>query len=318
MKNEVSRTKRRLPTQRLPFFFPSLPSLLAIVACGQVHTPSILKTEAAPVLGGVEATRFQVPWQVGIYLNNTFLCGGSILDKLWILTASHCFIDDNPSFLEMQVTLEEFDSQRVEKRKVSKLILHPNFNQIFMDHDIALMLLDSPIELNIQKIPICLTTNIKDVKECWVSGWGLTRPVKQMSLSLQKVHLELLKQEECYKKVYLLSDNMICAWDPEGKKDSCPGDSGGPLVCNSKNNEKVWYQIGIVSWGEGCGRKGKPGIYTAVSNYLFWIVLKTREVGHPYILSSSEYFFVPPQCLILTLYFSSLLLQKIFFLFTIT
>ncbi|XP_020845145.1 serine protease 55 [Phascolarctos cinereus] len=348
------------------FYFPLLEKTLGRkdrhIACGQVHTPSILKTEAAPILGGVDATCFEVPWQVGIYFNNTFLCGGSILDKLWILTASHCFIDDKledflgqgspfhfvrhifssslnrflynghplmlvlpcrvkqkkPVLFGNAVTLEEFDSERVEKRNVSKLILHPNFNEMFMDHDIALMLLDSPIEFNIQKIPICLTKTIKDVKECWVSGWGLTRPVKQMSIPLQKVHLELLKQEECYKKVYLLTDNMICAWDPEGKRDSCPGDSGGPLVCNSKNNEKVWYQIGIVSWGEGCGRKGKPGVYTAVSNYLFWIVLKTREVGHPYVVSSSEYFFVPPPCLILTSYFSSLLLQKIFFLFTIT
>ncbi|XP_036605882.1 serine protease 55 [Trichosurus vulpecula] len=278
----------------------------------------VLKTEAAPIVGGVDTSRFQAPWQVGIYFNNTFLCGGSILDKLWILTASHCFKNDNTAYLEMRILLEQSDSKLMEKRNVSKLIRHPNFNQLFMDHDIALMLLDSPIELNRQKIPICLTRKVLNVKECWVTGWGLTKPAKRMDFPLQKAKLEILNQEECFQRIYLLTDNMICAWDPEGQKDSCQGDSGGPLVCNQKNNENIWYQMGIVSWGEGCGQKGKPGVYTAVSNYLLWIVLRTREEGHPYIPSSSEHFFAPPQCLILSLYFSSLLLQKIFFLLTIT
>lgn len=47
------------------------------------------------------------------------------------------------------------------------------------------------------------------------------------------------------------------------------GDSGGPLVCEF---DKTWVQVGIVSWGIGCGRKGYPGIYTEVSYYRNWIV----------------------------------------------
>lgn len=51
-------------------------------------------------------------------------------------------------------------------------------------------------------------------------------------------------------------------------RDACDGDGGGPLVCE-KN--KTWYQMGIVSFGIGCGRRNVPGVYTRVSAYTDWI-----------------------------------------------
>lgn len=55
------------------------------------------------------------------------------------------------------------------------------------------------------------------------------------------------------------------------------GDSGGPLVCQ---NGIHWYLVGITSWGEGCGKKNKPGVYTKVSSVLPWIYsnMQVRQV----------------------------------------
>lgn len=55
---------------------------------------------------------------------------------------------------------------------------------------------------------------------------------------------------------------------PGGEKDSCQGDSGGPLVVKNGNRH---VQVGLLSYGEGCGRPGKPGVYARVSAGQDWI-----------------------------------------------
>ena len=61
---------------------------------------------------------------------------------------------------------------------------------------------------------------------------------------------------------------MLCAGYPDGGIDSCGGDSGGPLVCPS--NDK-WYLVGIVSWGVGCARRDKYGVYADVLALKPWV-----------------------------------------------
>ncbi|KAK2589678.1 hypothetical protein QQS21_012640 [Conoideocrella luteorostrata] len=82
-----------------------------------------------------------------------------------------------------------------------------------------------------------------------------------------------------------VTEHMICAGGEEGDegKDSCQGDSGGPLI----DAERKTF-VGIVSFGDGCARHGKPGVYTRVSKYGKLIKDPAKEGKEPELDSSTE------------------------------
>ncbi|XP_020752348.2 serine protease 52-like [Odocoileus virginianus] len=251
--------------------------------CGQ-RMNSSEKSEVLEIIGGEPANIRDFPWQIRILENGSHLCGGSILSEWWILTAAHCFKSKNESTLEVTHGEENLDTQNLTKIKVDELIIHNNFDSWFYLNDIALLLLKSPLSLGVRKVPICLSevADIEQWRNCWVTGWGTTVPKRSTETGLQKVNVQLIKWETCFELMPLLTKSMLCAGDLEGGKDACQGDSGGPLVCQKKTRKSKWYQLGIVSWGVGCGQKKHPGVYTQVSSYLSWIEMKTKLSKRPY------------------------------------
>ncbi|KGL74376.1 Serine protease 55, partial [Tinamus guttatus] len=168
---------------------------------------------------GTDAEAGDFPWQVSIQTKGIHFCGGTIISSWWILTSAHCFGKELPP--DLTVVLGGIDlSQKLERKKLNTLILHDKFDTESLENDIALILLESPIEPNDQKMPVCLPF-ISDPhvwKDCWVAGWGTTTAGIAVSASrvLQKVEVKLISKEQCSKWVPQLADGMLCAGLEEG------------------------------------------------------------------------------------------------------
>lgn len=94
----------------------------------------------------------------------------------------------------------------------------------------------------------------------------------ETSDTLKAVEVTIVPQNTC-ESIYggndVIFPSMLCAGEPEGGKDSCQGDSGGPLIQYKDDRATL---LGVVSFGVGCGRPGIPGVYTAVSHFVPWIL----------------------------------------------
>ncbi len=73
-----------------------------------------------------------------------------------------------------------------------------------------------------------------------------------------------------YLIAYPISETNLCTSYDEGGKDACAGDSGGPLVAYFNNS--FFVLAGIVSWGAGCAQPKTPGINTAISYYVEFLL----------------------------------------------
>nr|XP_009665245.1 PREDICTED: LOW QUALITY PROTEIN: serine protease 55 [Struthio camelus australis] len=137
------------------------------------YQPSLRSGER--IIGGTDAQAGDFPWQVSIQSKGKHFCGGTIISSWWILTAAHCFVKQLPPDLTVVVGTVDLGQKR-ENKKLDSLILHENFDSESMENDIALILLDSPIQFSEQKMPICLPfiSDLHVWKDCWVAGWGTT------------------------------------------------------------------------------------------------------------------------------------------------
>jgi trypsin len=178
-----------------------------------------------------------------------------------VLTAAHCIQDIKSA----QIGRYDFEAEESGAETYTDLErrMHPGFDPDTYDMDYALVKLErsqpAPFLISLRRTP-----EIPD--ELAIMGWGLTADGGEQSSMLLDATVVRLNDEVC-KADYdpePVTENMFCA--SEDGIDSCQGDSGGPIISPGTN-----IQVGIVSWGNGCGNATYPGVYARVDKGYSWI-----------------------------------------------
>ncbi|XP_019730500.1 vitamin K-dependent protein C [Hippocampus comes] len=230
------------------------------------------------MVGGEVGKKGESPWQVLLQnAKGRFHCGGVLIDQNWVLTAAHC-LENNLRFRVRLGDYERFRDEGTEVMlKVRKAFRHPDYDSTTVDNDIALLRLESPAPFSEYILPACLPSRKmaeavlhRNGTQTVVTGWGKENEESQrFSSALNVIRVPLVSHDVCAVHMsHNISENVLCGGILGQSMDACEGDSGGPMVTLYAD---TWFLVGLVSWGEGCGRHDKLGIYTKVSNYNEWI-----------------------------------------------
>uniref|UniRef100_A0A3P8UAL8 trypsin n=1 Tax=Amphiprion percula TaxID=161767 RepID=A0A3P8UAL8_AMPPE len=292
---QPSATPTNIPTS-IPTSVPtSIPTPSAtdlpqdFLTCGKPQP----KKAITRIYGGLKVPPGAIPWQVSLQEKPSgssqpfrHTCGGVLIASCWVLTAGHCIQPNQDMQVMMGSLSQDMSDPNAQILQVEQAIRHEGYRDTpsAVYNDIALLKLKGTNgvcanETQFVKAACLPDAQLPDGMECTISGWGATEQSKYGSNHLLEANVLLISQEKCSEpKIYgnVLDNSMFCAGHLQGGVDSCQGDSGGPLTCKQTDTHVVY---GLVSWGDQCGKKNKPGVYTRVTHFVDWIKSNMQAQG---------------------------------------
>jgi secreted trypsin-like serine protease len=243
--------------------------------CNAVASRAAIRREARNkageprIIGGRQS---EWPFAVAITSNGLQsgqYCGGSLIGKDAVLTAAHCQVATTDKVIVGRTDLTLSSSGKV--LAVREVKNHAAYDPDTHDNDIAVLKLAESVPN--ETLRIYDGSSDLSGQQALVVGWGYTREGGPQSPKLLEVEVPVIGNSLCstgYAPDRVgITSNMLCAGLAQGGKDSCQGDSGGPLVV--KGSDGKWLQAGVVSFGIGCARPNRYGVYTRVANFAPWI-----------------------------------------------
>jgi secreted trypsin-like serine protease len=224
------------------------------------------------VVGGHDADPGAYPAVAEITFG-PFLCTGTLISPTWVLSAGHCssitgaLVATPASYLPALITVRiggvgQDDGERV---PVNRVQMHPDY-LLTSGYDVSLLQLTRASSMAPSRVAAAGERSLWDPGDLeTIVGWGATEEGGNLPDRLQEAQVPITGDAYCagaYDDFDPLT--MICAGFPEGGVDSCQGDSGGPMFGRTNGGEL--RVVGSTSFGEGCAREGKPGVYARVAD----------------------------------------------------
>lgn len=226
------------------------------------------------LVGGSSSIPNAYPWTAQVlWATGRHCCGAALIDSEFIVSAAHCFAK-YPGPDNYKLFLGGYRFRSGTEHSIVNITIHPSFNIAFPSaYDIAVVRFEPSANFSDSIRKICLPkVAVAENRTCVVTGWGYEKEKGECSTVLKEIKVPILDDYMCNEPLYyngrIYPLTMMCAGYKEGGIDACQGDSGGPLFCSVG---KRWELHGLVSWGVGCARPNKPGVYTKIVSLVPWI-----------------------------------------------
>ncbi|KFR06015.1 Inactive serine protease PAMR1, partial [Nipponia nippon] len=276
---------------------------VCIPICGKAENITLQKT--------VTSTRW--PWQAAIYRTANgvkenslrkgawiLICSGALVNERTVVVAAHCVTDLGKTIVlktaELKVVLGKFyrdddrDEKTIQNLRISAIIVHPNYDPILLDSDIAIIKLLDKARISSRVQPICLssshdlTSSTEDLK-IMVTGWKVLADIKDPGYKNDTIRMGAVRMvdsllcEQQYEDNGIqvsITDSMFCAkQDHTAFSNICPAETGGIAAITlpgKASPELRWHLMGLVSWGydKSCSLELYSG-YTKALPFKDWI-----------------------------------------------
>ncbi|NXQ19701.1 ACRO protein, partial [Peucedramus taeniatus] len=210
--------------------------------------------------------------QVTLENGTWHMCAGALVSHRWVLTAASCFIGAG-DVTTWKVVLGATDlaqpGPEAEVFQIKQLLKHRGYNEATAMNNIALLELDQPVECSDYIQLGCVPDSslaVPELKTCYIAGWrnspdsglGPSPPAPAPSCS----RAGDVDWEGAGERIQpgTAPDSSLLA----------QGDIGSPLVCKDNVEDNFWL-VGLASWGKGCARARRPGVFTSTQHFHTWI-----------------------------------------------
>eukprot|EP00918_Siedleckia_nematoides_P043813 GHVU01095741.1.p1 GENE.GHVU01095741.1~~GHVU01095741.1.p1 ORF type:complete len:287 (+),score=15.66 GHVU01095741.1:27-863(+) len=244
---------------------------------------------APRVIGGQDATKGMVPWQLSMEFGASHRCGAMLIASTYALSAAHCTAGIAPGSLEIFLGMVDReggagDGDYEQVLSVTNIVEHPEYAPSLpgFPNDICVMTLGGAanVSSNVAIIPRPPAAGHPiESMDCWISGWGIPDSLDANAVTrhLRFAQTQAITLEECEVRMVgvggagVYSTHACIFNDDTG---ACNGDSGGPLSCRTNNGTTDWIAAGVCSWvvrdSTGC-TPDYPSAYSRVSEFLQFI-----------------------------------------------